>query len=236
MPILDVPYFVQPDGVHCQATALKMLATYMDEVLGQPVNARDIRAIKKSINSDSARPIKGSKNNHENMMWWIEREFGGSVDMNRMLTNRPEVARKFVIDSVRAGMPVIASTSHSNFNLSHVLLVVGYVTRSLEASPLGALPAPTDSTTRFVCHDPYGRFDPSLGSKLWGKRRYDNGLCCAKRYSEIGPGMFVELDIEGIRRSRTTDNSLGWFYMIGGRRNPRLDQQASRTKAQLCIR
>jgi hypothetical protein len=51
MPILPVPYFIQPDGTTCQSTVLKMMAAYIDRKRGQPVQNRGIAEIKHRVNN-----------------------------------------------------------------------------------------------------------------------------------------------------------------------------------------
>ncbi len=82
--MLNVAYFVQPTGITCQSTCLKMFATYLEQTAvlkSTDAAAEDIQAIRKHINEDPKCPIT-VRNAHRNMQWWLEQHFsspaGGS--------------------------------------------------------------------------------------------------------------------------------------------------------------
>ena len=72
---------------------------------------------------------------------------------------------------------------------------------------------PFSEEIEFICHDPYGKFDPQLHSKVFGKRRYEGGMSLANG-GEHGPGKAVIYDYDGIRRIRKDKHSTGKFFMI----------------------
>ena len=69
------------------------------------------------------------------------------------------------------------------------------------------------SSVRFICHDPYGKFNPQLHSKDYGKRRLQGAMCFWSG-GEVGPGKAVSYDYQGIRRSRFDKHSAGTYFMI----------------------
>src|SRR6266550_4291803 len=66
---------------------------------------------------------------------------------------------------------------------------------------------------KFVCHDPYGKFNPGLKSKLFGKRRFDTGMSLATG-GEIGPGKGLRYDYDAIRRVRNDKHSSGTYFLV----------------------
>jgi hypothetical protein len=69
---------------------------------------------------------------------------------------------------------------------------------------------------KLVVHDPYGRFDPTLLSKLYGQRRFEGGMSLMSGGSS-GPGRAVRLPITSVSRQREKDKQLGTFYLLSGR-------------------
>jgi len=197
MPVLDVPYFVQPTSITCQSTCLRMAAVYFANRLGFRYDAPDIQSIWQTINTDAGRPST-ARNAYVNMVWWLERQFPGIAFTVDTETDS-RVARRIVATSIDSGSPVLASTNHARTS-GHIILVIGY-------EPL----TPADGA-EFICHDPYGRFDPSLGSRLWGRRRFEGGMSIPG--GERGPGQAVHYSIDGIRRIRADKHSTGTFYLI----------------------
>jgi hypothetical protein len=195
--ILDVPYFTQPTPITCQSTCLKMMALYYDRRLGQVPLQRDILEIWKAINTSDDRPST-IRNSYQNMVWWLNREFP-SLSFGVSRTGDAHTARKHILDALDARAPVMVSTNHAR-TAGHIILVIGYLGMT------------TTEGAEFVCHDPYGRFDPQVDSKLYGRRRFEGGTCVGG--GETGPGMAVLYDIDGIRRIRADKHSTGVFFMI----------------------
>jgi hypothetical protein len=196
--VLAVPYFTQPSDNTCQSTCLKMMSAYYDRRLGQYAAARDIFAIWRAINQDPARPSP-IRNHFENMVWWLNSEFP-SLSFRYEQTNQPRIAQDRLVRAIDSGAPVLTSTNHSNTK-GHIILIVGYE------------PFTTASGPHFVCHDPYGQFDPTLNSELWGDRRWEGGASLVGG-GEHGPGRGVRYDIDGIRRIRADRHSAGVFYFL----------------------
>lgn len=197
MPTLDVPYYAQPTSITCQSTCLKMVATYLDGQIGRSVADRDIEAIWKKINQDSTRPSQ-ERNSYDNMVWWLNQEFS-SLNFEVESTGDERVALQRVTRSIDCNSPILVSTNHARTK-GHIILVIGY-------EPFSAANGST-----FICHDPYGKFDPSLGSGLHGPRRFEGGY--STRGGEHGPGKAVRYNISGIRRLRADQHSTGTFFMI----------------------
>jgi hypothetical protein len=205
---LDVPYFVQPTSITCQSTCLKMLATYLERsVVLQSTGAEQISIdqIWQEINTSPARPSK-MRNAHANFRWWLEQRFPAlRFDYFRSGDEADVEAR--IVQSIGRRMPVLVSVSHERVP-GHIILVVGYETS------VGKDGRPD---TRFIVHDPYGRFDPSLDSKQYGKRRYERGMSLLSG-SETGPGQNVRLPLKAIGRRRDGDGSAGHFILLLPRR------------------
>lgn len=209
---LDVPYYTQPTSNTCQSTCLRMFATYLERhVLFQSTQGgtKDILAIWKEINTGSERPVK-ARNSYENMKWWLEKYFAPFKFEVRSTKSADEAMDK-VVQYIDRGFPVMVSTNHNRTD-GHIILVIGYsnfVRIRHVCSPefFGRI--------RFTCHDPYGKFDPQLGSKLFGKKRWTGGLSLGQG-GEVGPGKAVELGINGIRRNRSDRHSASTFYLVSG--------------------
>ena len=89
---LGVPYFVQPTGITCQSTVLKMFASHLERsVVLQSTGAgeRQVIDIWKDINEDPRRPSK-VRNAHANMKWWLERHFPTLRFQYLQITNQIE--------------------------------------------------------------------------------------------------------------------------------------------------
>lgn len=197
MPYLQAPYFAQPTPITCQSTCLKMVATYFDRQLGQQASDRDIQQIWRKINQDANRP-SNARNAYANMVWWLNEEFP-SLHFRVHETSAESTALQRIVQSVDANSPVLVSTNHAR-TAGHIILVIGYEPFSTADGPY------------FICHDPYGKFDPSLGSRLYGARRFEGGYSVSG--GQHGPGEGVRYDISGIRRMRSDKHSPGVFYMI----------------------
>lgn len=204
MPILSVPYFIQPDGSSCQSTVLKMMASYIDKKRGQPTQGRVISQIKTAVNGDPRRPDKAALNAWKNFHWWLQNEFG---DMTFQMDTTPHVVNAVTVvrRSIDKGWPVLVSTNRNMNNSGHIILVVG-VMRLENGVLVEPLPGPVNQPFVFVCHDPYGRFGRQFFSSdtRWGAGRYDMPGGYSSSDGQIGPGMYVGYTLDGIGRSEGT--------------------------------
>ena len=205
--ILPVPYLSQPTNNTCQSTCLKMYGMYLANRIGMssPVQAMSITDIWKEINRSADRPSK-LRNSYENMVWWLNQHFPHYAFAVQSTRNTDE-AMSVVVGKIDAGFPVMVSTNHAN-TAGHIILVIGY-TGVLRLQSSGA---------KFVCHDPYGKFNPQVGSPLHGNRRYEGGSSLASG-GEEGPGKAVVYDANGIRRIRADKHSNGTYFLIAGSGN-----------------
>ena len=211
MPVLDVPYFTQPDATHCQSACLKMMAAYLEAQSGQPVQHRNIGTIKETINGDPNRPVTAYQNHWDNFRWWLEQQFP-SLTFTKKVTADEADAMSTIKTSIAARSPVIVSTTHTATS-GHIILVVGVLAAGLFGGYREPSLAPIGEELVFVCHDPYGAFDPQLGDHRHGAKRYEGGYSMAD--GEHGPGKGVILDIAGIRRSRpNSPHSQDAFLLI----------------------
>jgi hypothetical protein len=135
------------------------------------------------------------------MKWWLKKHF--SPQRFRVFqTDYVQTAMNFVKRQIDAGFPIMVSTNHDR-TAGHIILVIGY----------RSTPGQVSGGVDFVCHDPFGKFDPQLGSHQYGKRRYEGGMSLSAG-SEHGPGRAVVYDHDGIRRIRADKHSSGKFFMI----------------------
>ena len=102
---------------------------------------------------------------------------------------------------------MLVSVSHINVD-GHIILVVGYENYEPNMSMFDF---------NLIVHDPYGQFDPSLRSKLFGKQRFDGGVCLPDG-SEYGPGKGVKLPITAVSRQKSGDSMLGTYYTLSATR------------------
>lgn len=211
--VLDVPYYTQPTSNTCQATCLKMMAEYLDAYLGQPIQRREIHIIKDTINGDPDRPDQVHANSYANMKWWLENQFLGYISFEFDSSTNNRIALQTVVDSLESDFPVIVSTNHMRTS-GHVILVVGY--RAGKGSGLGPQPLTTSSAV-FLCHDPYGEFDPQVAGKRYGARRYEGGQSLLGGGEEAA-GRLVEYDLDGVKRIRADKHSPNTFFMLRGNR------------------
>lgn len=202
--ILRVPYLTQPTSNTCQSTCLKMFGLYLAarSRMSSPVEGMAITDIWKQINTGDERPSR-LRNSYENMVWWLGNQFP-QYQFSVESTRNTDEALMRVVDRIDAGFPLMVSTNHSN-TAGHIILVIGYS---------GAQPGQC-SRLKVLCHDPYGKFNPQLGSKLWGTRRYEGGSSLMEG-GEVGPGKAVWYDHSGIRRIRSDKHSNGTYFMISG--------------------
>jgi peptidase C39-like protein len=200
---LPVPYYVQPTGITCQSTCLKMFATYLEERLQLSTGAgeRNIGDIWTDINTGTKRPVQ-ARNAHANMKWWLETHFP-RVKFEYVTSHDPIAALRSIVSFIDKGFPVMMSVSHVNVE-GHIILVLGYENyRPSQSSP----------DFNLVVHDPFGRFDPSLSQRLFGKKRWDGGTSLMSG-GESGPGASVRLPLESVSRQRKGDARRGTFYLL----------------------
>jgi hypothetical protein len=100
----------------------------------------------------------------------------------------------------------MVSTNHSRTD-GHIILVVGYESYDRSSS---------DPIVRFVCHDPYGKFNPRLNSGIYGKRRFETGQSLAQG-GETGPGKGLRYDYDGVRRIRADRHSSGTYFFVSAK-------------------
>jgi hypothetical protein len=206
--VLPVPYFVQPTSNTCQSTCLKMMATYFEESVVRTSTgaaARDIPDIWKDINESKDRPV-AARNAHANMKWWLERHFPSLAFEYITIADEAGALEK-IVEFIDGGMPVLMSVSHVNVE-GHIVLVVGYE---------NYIPLVSSPDMNIVVHDPYGRFDPSLLSKTFGKRRWDGGMSL-KSGGETGVGEQCRVPMTSVSRRREGDAAKGTYHLLSARR------------------
>jgi len=206
--ILKVPYFAQPTGITCQSTCLKMMASYLEQAVAfQSTGAgtREILDIWKDINESKDRPVK-ARNAHANMKWWLERYFPLLRFEYHTITDEIRACEK-VIEFINFGIPALMSVSHARVE-GHIILVVGYE---------NYVPMMSTDDFHLVVHDPYGKFDPSLLSSIYGTKRYVGGMSLMSG-GQAGPGQNCLLHMGGVGRQRLGDARRGTYYVLSARR------------------
>lgn len=199
--VLPVPYFTQTTDTNCQGTVLKMMASYLDALNATSgPGGTTATAIKEKINS-GAGPSK-LKNAHANMKWWLEQNYPGFRFEYTAAADQTMAIEK-IVGYIDYGFPVLMAVNHSRVE-GHIVLVVGYE---------NFRPNACSADFRLVVHDPYGEFDPTLHSTLYGKHRYDKGACLAGG-GEIGPGSSNRLPATNLSRQRQGDAYLGTYYLL----------------------
>ena len=201
---LSVPYFTQPTPITCQSTVLKMFATYLEnEVVHQTTGAaaRPIPDIWKDINEDPKRPVK-VRNAHANMKWWLGKYFP-RLRFEYIQTSQEDQAITAIVRFIDGGFPVLMSVSHARV-AGHIILVTGYENYR---------PGMSSADFALIVHDPYGRFDPSLLSTLFGKQRWVGGMSL-KTGGQQGPGQSNRVTIDAASRRRAGDASAGTYYLL----------------------
>lgn len=101
------------------------------------------------------------RNSYGNMKWWLEKYFHPRKFHILNLVNVDDAIRQ-VIKHIDYGYPVMVSTNHARTS-GHIILVIGYETSLGVSTP----------DVKFICHDPYGKFDPQLLSRQYGRNRYE---------------------------------------------------------------
>ena len=203
--ILSVDFYTQPTDNTCQSTCLKMMSSYLEGGDGAnpgPAASLNPGDIYQSINHDSARPDKVNTNAHKNMIWWLKQRFP-ALNFKEIITKDDTQATEAIVNAIDRDSPVMVGVSHARVP-GHIILVIGYMNyRPLQCS----------ADFGVVVHDPYGKFDPSLSSKLYGSRRFDGGASLV-RGGENGPGKSVVLPIASVSRQRSGDASRGAYFLI----------------------
>lgn len=198
----NIPYYVQPDSRSCQSTVLLSVAGYLDnrwDVTSKNTGTT-IQDIYLDVNSDRAeRPVKGVYNSWENLRWWLDQYTRGSVSFRLTMPKNTTSAQEYLVAAIDAQWPVIASVSHDNTR-GHIVLVVGYHVT-------------TSGKYFFSVYDPYGEFDPSVRSALWGANRYVGGQTLLDG-SQSGPGKHLSLPAEALSRRNPQSHSYGRFVFI----------------------
>ena len=196
---LNVTYYVQPTSITCQSTCLKMYAKYLESHFGMSNEgaAKSIQDIWTEINTGAERPVQ-YRNHYTNMIWWLDKYFQ-PLKFYRKTTKKPDEATKLIIKSIDHGFPLIASTNHSRTS-GHIIMIIGYKNYSLVQKNY--------DNVEFICHDPYGKFNNSLNSKLYGKKRFDGGMSLIGG-GNTGPGEGIAYSSNSIRRMR--ENRYGYM-------------------------
>jgi hypothetical protein len=205
---LHVPYFTQPTSITCQSTVLKMMAAYIEQNVSfqsTGAAAREIGDIWKDINENPRRPST-ARNAHVNMKWWLESHFP-SIRFEYVQTNREDQALETIVRFIDRGFPVLVSVSHAQV-AGHIVLVTGYANYE---------PGVSSSEFELIVHDPYGRFDPSLLSNLFGNKRWRGGASLMGG-GQTGPGSGNRLPISAVGRQRTGDAQRGYYYLLSATR------------------
>ena len=223
---LAVPYFVQPTGITCQSTCLKMMGAFLEQQeAGDSDSVRiicklPIQGIWEDLNAPRGEDQRPSKlrNAHINLKWWLEQRFR-RIKFDYSTVSWPSIALERIVRFINGGLPVLVSVSHSRVE-GHIVLVVGYQ----DYFPASADP----SSAKLVVHDPYGRFDPLLAdspastsfpANAWGNQPGGGRFC--RGYSlaaggEIGPGMNCLLPVTALCRRRASDAHYGCYYLLSG--------------------
>jgi len=202
--ILPVPYFSQPTGTSCQGTVLKMMASWIEHKKAYNVGGPMLQPvdIKTTINTDADRPDKVNTNSHANLRWWLEQKFP-TLTTVKLSTPVVHEAKDFFVRQINGGMPVLCSVTHANNNSGHIILVVGYENERLNMSSMDFM---------LVAHDPYGAYDPTLKSTLYGKKRWEGGSSLLGG-GESAPGRNVRVPLEAPSRQFKGAHSYGQWLL-----------------------
>jgi hypothetical protein len=202
--VLPVPYFAQPTGTTCQATVLKMFAFYLQNRIGVNIGAQFLNPedVKKDVNNNPNRPDKANYNSHANLRWWLEQQFPSKKAIN-LATPVVSEAHDFFVRQVNGGMPVLCSVTHTNNTTGHIILVVGYENER---------PGMSSIDFTLVAHDPFGAYDPSLQSPLYGQNRWKGGQSLMSG-GESAPGRNVRLPISAPSRQYSGAHSYGQWLL-----------------------
>jgi hypothetical protein len=205
---LPVPYFAQPTSITCQSTVLKMMASYLEQnVVFHSTGgaARDIQDIWRDINESPKRPVQ-ARNAHLNMKWWLEQHFP-SLRFEYIQTNHEDAAVEAIVRFIDRGFPVLVSVSHARV-AGHIILVTGYENYT---------PNVSSADFALIVNDPYGRFDPSLLSTMFGTKRWTGGASLMTG-GELGPGRGNRVPLPSVSRQRSGDSLAGTYFLLSGSR------------------
>ncbi len=169
---------------------------------------RAIGDIWKEINQSPDRPAK-ARNAHKNMLWWLEQRYHPPLNFEYIQSHFIDTAIASVIRFIDGGFPVLASVSHQAVK-GHIILIIGYD---------GNEGLACSADLRFIVHDPYGRFDPSLTHRMFGRHRWDGGASLVGG-SEMGPGQANRVPVASVGRQRDGDAAHGNFYFISCTEGP----------------
>ncbi len=202
--ILDVPYHPQPTPTSCQGTVLKMFATYLAHRLAMsvPAAAMTPEQIKTLVNTSRDRPDKNRTNSHENFRWFLESQFP-SLRADKLSTPVASEATEWIVRRIDMGYPVLCSVTHANNRTGHIILAVGYDRFR---------PGMSSMDFTLIAHDPYGAYDPSLSSTLYGKKRWEGGQSLMGG-GESGPGRNIRLSITAASRQHKGAHSHGQWLL-----------------------
>jgi len=195
MAELNVPYYVQPNSDTCQSTCLKMMAEYVARRTARGDGNWQILSIKEALTSGQGRPNQTVYNHYDNYVWWLNGEFGGTPSFSWRWIASDGDAVRWLVQRIEAGYPVI--TSNRTTAAGHVILVIGFQV-GLGDVWSGDAARATPLATRFLCHDPGGRYQRGTS---WHQRRFDGASSLAGG-GEDGPGKSVEYTIDQIRRGQ----------------------------------
>jgi hypothetical protein len=204
---LPVPYFAQPTSNTCQSTCLKMFATYLEQrVVSRAMGeaSRSVLDIWKEVNESRDRPSQ-VRNAHVNLKWWLERHFPGQR-FEYMSFHDETLALERIVSFIDSGQPVLMAVSHARVP-GHIVLVVGYE---------NYLPFQSTPDFALLVHDPYGSFDPTLLSKLYGAKRWQGGMSLAGG-GEMAPGRNCRVPLTSVSRQRAGDAARGTYYLLSAR-------------------
>lgn len=206
---LPVPYYGQVSSVQCQSTVLRMYAQYLDKKLSQSgAGGKEVQTIFDEINTPQGNPDKRPstvKNSHANMMWWLEQNYPPLL-FTKLTSRDAQVAWNTVTSSIDRGYPLIASVSHTRV-AGHINIIVGYVRQIAANVSLDA------SLAEIIVHDPYGAFHASLGSDLYGKKRFSVGMSLVGG-GEIGPGRNLVIQLGNVSRQAAGDGARRGNYEL----------------------
>lgn len=204
--VLEVPYYVQPDKKTCQSTCLKMYAEFISDKLSIAFSQKSISEIYNEINLDKNTgklKSKNLRNSWVSFASWLNSLFKQTL-FEVCLFEDAELAKKYIINSIDLGYPVILSTSNTRTS-GHIVLIVGYKNfDNYNSNP----------DFKFICHDPYGKFFPELMSDLYGNRRYEEGLSL-EIGGESGPGKFLELSFNSLKRNNKESSNYNKYGLVG---------------------
>lgn len=221
---LKVPYYTQKNGYTCQSACLKMMAEYFDGRLNLKLPRRQIQDIYNQMKEDYSSPEAW-----QSFINWLKEHYGDHIEFSMTTTSDQKLAIENIRNALMLGFPVLCSTNHANSG-GHIILVVGMVQDNITSSLPTKEPTqpsfykisnsfPTKDPIQpkywFICHDPYGTFNPIISDNRFGEKRFDGGSCLLSG-GENAPGKAVRYDLQGIKRAREDRHSSNVFLLIRG--------------------